>query len=270
MTQTQGSPPKIFDERLVRLRKERAQRRGKSFFILRCAEDAADRLLDINRKFQKALIIAQPEFLDQFRATLTPDKYPQQVEIVGHHSEIMPSKYDLIISILNLHSINDVPGELIRLHHMLEPDGLFLGSMFGGETLSELRNICLANDEKFLGGYTPRIVPFATHSQIGSILQRAGYSLPVIDVDRLTIDYSQLGKLVSDIRDMGEGNCLYGRDTTPLPRTYYKELFDSNDPISITFEILWMSGWSPHESQQKPLKPGSAEVSLATFLKKDN
>ncbi len=267
------APPQIFDHKLLSVRRIRASRRGVSFLAERCAMDAADRLCDMNRQFETALIIGPPKFTEILRAHLPPDKMPKSITVMDTAPNLEVGPYDLIISALRLHTVNDLPGALIELRSILEPDGLFLASFFGGETLKELRQAAYAADDAVLGGISPRVAPFADYSQAAALLQRAGFALPVIDTDRCIVHYSDIQRLFEDLRDLGESNALVGRSHKRLTKDYRRKLFgeylkhfSADNKARATFEILWMTGWAPHESQQKPLKPGSAKMRLADAL----
>jgi SAM-dependent methyltransferase len=182
--------------------------------------------------------------------------------------------FDLIISALSLHWVNDLPGALIQIRRALVPDGLFMGAMFGGETLTELRQALAEAEIECEGGLSPRVSPFADLRDMGGLLQRAGFALPVVDSDRVTVTYGNPLKLMAELRGMGETNALIERRRTPMRRTtlmraaaIYSEKFGLPDGrIPATFEITMLAGWSPHESQQKPLRPGSAKAKLADVL----
>lgn len=286
MSETQ-TPPLVFDNALLRTRRSRASRRSKSFLMERAAQDAAERMCDINRQFENALIIGAPDFVETLLTNLPSSKRPlnhttcydtielTQAQTIAADDNLPfdPGTFDLIISGLSLHTVNDLPGALIQARRVLRPDGLFIGAMLGGETLMELRQACYAADDKTFGGLTPRIFPFADYSQTAALLQRSGFALPVVDADRFTVRYKAFETLVSDIRDMGDMNCLVARQKTGFKRAFkqalveaYTEHFSDDGKFKATFEILWLTGWSPHESQQKPLKPGSAKMRLADAL----
>jgi SAM-dependent methyltransferase len=275
------APELIFDKRQRYLRRERAARRPDSFLLHRCAQDIAERLKDINRQFENALIIGPFGTSELITAELPVAKVPRHIEVcrsdfgsVDKAFSFPVSHFDLIISLLGLHGVNDLPGSLLQSRHLLRPDGVFIGAMFGGQTLTELRQACFETDENLRDGFSPRVFPFANYSQAAGLLGRAGFALPVVDVDRVNVRYSSLGKLLNDLRDLGETNYLATRDRTILTKTYFATLeknyvkHHSNEEgkLAATFEILWLTGWAPHESQQKPLKPGSAKVRLADVL----
>lgn len=264
------APPEIFDMRLLALRRNRAFKRQNSFLMDRAISDAAERLLDVNRAFDKVLIIG-PSSIGQALKNKLPKQKLFNV-ISCETTEHLPPEndFDLVISLLRLQSENDLPGTLIQLRQRLKPDGLFIAAMFGGDTLTELRQVFYKTDEEFLGGLAPHIYPMATYSQAAGLLSRAGLNQPVVDTDRLSVSYRKFKTLISDLRDLGETNVLKARDTAPLTRNYwqnilenYKNLFSREDgKLNCSFEILWLTGWAPHESQQKPLQPGSAKVSF--------
>ena len=289
--------PLVFDANQRRIRRLRAHKRclkkdQAAFFTQRCAQDAAERLLDIARKFENALIIGPAEFWPLLRASLPNEKRPMTAHICYDIADdgkfgsafntisaddALPfeaGQFDLIISCLSLHSLNDLPGGLMNMRHILAPDGLMIASIFGGDSLRELRETFYAIELEHFGGMSPRVFPMVDFSQAAALLQRAGLALPVVDTDRFTIHYSTFETLMNDLRDQGETNILKDRDKTPLTRTFkkalekqYQILSDhSTQKLPASFEILWLTGWAPHESQQKPLKPGSAKMRLADAL----
>ncbi len=271
-----GTVPQIFDDKLRSLRRTRAGRRlastGVSFLLERCIDDLADRLLDVNRQFRHAVVIGPHDLRNSLRDRLPAEKYPVQLDYFSSVEELEP-KVDLIISLLDLQSENDLPGMMLKMAEKLSPDGLFIAAMFGGETLTELRQSLYKTDEQLLGGLTARVYPMVTHSQAAPLLVRAGLNLPVVDMDRFRVSYSTLSKLVGDLRDLGETNILSSRSDTYVGKAYlnklkdnYSELFSEKGKLTASFEILWLTGWKPHESQPKPLKPGSAKVRLADAL----
>lgn len=187
------------------------------------------------------------------------------------------NSFDLVVSSLNLHTVNDLPGALLQIRNSLKPNGLFVAGILGGETLYELRQ-CLSEAElEISGGITPRIAPFADKPQMGSLLQRAGFSLPVIDSDIVTVTYDSIFPLMRDLRLMGEGNAVAERQKSFTRRSlflragelYAQKFADPDGRIRASFEVIFLLGWAPHESQQKPLRPGSAQTRLAEFLGTD-
>jgi SAM-dependent methyltransferase len=181
---------------------------------------------------------------------------------------------DLVISLLSLQTVNDLPGVLIQVRRALKPDGLFLGALLGGDTLAELRDSFAAAEAEVEGGVSPRVAPFADVRELGALLQRAGFALPVADVDRIVVRYASPFALMDDLRRMGETNLLNERRRAPLRRAtllrmaaiYAERFADADGKVRATFDIVWLSGWAPHESQQQPLRPGSARTRLADAL----
>lgn len=185
-----------------------------------------------------------------------------------------PSCADLVISALNLHTVNDLPGCLLQIRKALKPDGLFLAGMLGGETLYELRIALSEAELEITGGISPRVAPFADKPQAAGLLQRAGFALPVVDSEIVTVTYENIFALMHDLRFMGEGNAIAERKKTFSRRDiflraaeiYAQKFSDTDGRIRATFEIIFLLGWAPHESQQKPLPPGSAKTRLADAL----
>jgi SAM-dependent methyltransferase len=181
---------------------------------------------------------------------------------------------DLAASLLALHGVNDLPGALIQIRRSLRPDGLFIGCLLGGRSLQELRQAFLEAEAETTGGVSPRVAPFVDLRDLGTLLQRAGFALPVVDSEVVTVRYRDMFGLLRDLRAMGWSNALVARRKARLRRetllraaAIYAERFaDADGRLRATFEIVWLSGWVPHESQQKPLRPGSAKARLADAL----
>ena len=179
-----------------------------------------------------------------------------------------------MVSALALQFVNDLPGTLVQIRRVLKPDGLFLAALIGGETLTELRQSFAAAESEVEGGVSPRVAPFADLRDLGALLQRAGFALPVTDIDRVSVRYDSVFALMHDLRRMGATNTLIDRRRVPLRRAtlmrmaeIYSERFsDADGRLRATFEIVWLSGWAPHSSQQQPLRPGSAKARLADAL----
>lgn len=272
------SPPKIFNPRAresAQIRSAKRQARsGVSFLYLRAAADAASRLDDINRKFSRAILIGLTDGRDIISEHLRSDRKPEQFDHVSHPDGI-EGQYDLILSIFELQSDDRIPDTLMKCRKHLAPDGLLLIAFLGGETLTELRQSLYAADQAIFGGATARVYPMVDYSQAAMLLGRAGLALPVVDMDRVTVSYGKIDSLISDLRDLGLTNVLATRDSRPLTRKWTKKLQESysqnfareDGKLNASFEIIWMTGWAPHESQQKPLKPGSAKMRLADALK---
>ena len=186
-----------------------------------------------------------------------------------------PDTVNLVVSPLALHLINDLPGTLVRIRRALKPDGLFLAAIPGSGTLAELRDVLLSAEVEMTGGASPRVIPFADVRDVGGLLQRTGFALPVIDAETYTVRYDNLFALMRDLRGMGMTNALAGRSRKPLTKSFFlkaAELYaerysDPDGRIRATFSIIYASGWAPHESQQKPLKPGSAKMRLEDALR---
>jgi SAM-dependent methyltransferase len=270
-----GSPI-IFDRRLLRARLARAAALGPSAFLIdHVAADLADRLGAVRRRFDRALDLDAPT--NAVRRVLAESGKIGNVLSVATDPETLPFRdgsLDLVISALGLQFVNDLPGALIQIRRALRPDGLFLGALIGGDTLAELRQSFAVAQSEIEQGISPRVAPFADLRDLGGLLQRAGFALPVTDVDRLTVRYADPLALMHDLRRMGATNVLVERSRRPLRRrtltrmmeVYGSRFADPDGRIPATFEIVWLSGWAPHESQQKPLKPGSAQRRLADAL----
>ena len=266
--------PQIFEEKAQSRARRRAQSRmaktRPSFLLIRAAEDAASRIADINRQFERGVILSPVDMRETILSDLPPDRQPITVDW-QETLDSVSGEYDLIISLLELQTENDLPGALLRLRKHLKADGFFTAALFGGESLSDLRQTLYTVDSAVFGGATARIYPMIDHHQAAALLGRAGLNLPVVDKDRVNVSYSKLQTLVSDLRDLGLTNTLTARHKAPLPKGYldaveaaYSKNEEGQHPAQ--FEILWLTGWSPHESQQKPLKPGSAKMRLADAL----
>ena len=190
---------------------------------------------------------------------------------------LAPESLDLAVSLLALHEADDLPGQLVQIRRALKPDGLLLACLAGAGTLAELRESLLAAETELTGGASPRVFPFADVRDVGALLQRAGFALPVADVETVTVRYGDMFALMRDLRDMGATNTLAGRLRQPTRRAVFlraAEIYaerhgDPDGRIRATFSIVWMSGWAPHESQSRPARRGSANVSLERFLNRD-
>ena len=273
-------PPRLFDPGLARLRRRRASQtacaRGElpDFLLRRAAAELTERLFAVSREFPLALDLATP--LPLFADVLRADPRVGEVACVENADEFSPadSSLSLCVSGLALQFEDDLPGLLIRIRHALRPDGLFLACLIAGRTLEELRLSLALAEEELRGGVSPRVIPFADLRDLGSLLQRAGFTLPVVDADNVTVRYADMFALMRDLRAMGAANPLRQRSRRPAPRAlftraaqiYAERFSDPDGRIRATFEIVWLSGWAPHESQQKPLKPGSAQMRLADAL----
>jgi len=262
-------PPRLFDPHAQALHRARAARiAGERFLLVDATEGVRGRLAPVNRAFASALA------LDGHAASVLQGAAARWHSATFDGAERLEARggFDLAVSILSLHSINDLPGALVQIRRALKPDGLFLAAMFGGATLFELREALAAGEIETLGGITPRVTPFADVRELGALLQRAGFALPVADVERTTVRYRDFATLVSDLRAMGETNALVGRQglsraTLAAALKHYAAKHSEPDGrLRATFDIVYLTGWAPHESQQQPLKPGSAKARLAAAL----
>jgi SAM-dependent methyltransferase len=286
--------PTLFDRSLLRSRRRRALALAASDFLLeRVAEDAADRIATVLRRFELTLdlgtpggalrraLVASGKVGTVIAADPLIDRVARNAETstlaVVCDEEALPfhdASLDLVVSGLSLQFVNDLPGTLVQIRRALKPDGLFLAALIGGDTLSELRQAFATAEAEIENGISPRVVPFVDVRDLGSLLQRAGFALPVTDVDRFTVRYASPLALMHDLRRMGATNALIERSHRPLKRAvlarmmenYGARFADADGRIRATFEIMWLSGWAPHESQQQPLRPGSAQRRLADAL----
>ena len=271
--------PILFDRALLRARQNRALRAGPATFLLdRVTADMGERLHAVLREFKRAADVGTAG--DQVRNVLaTRVDQLVRVGLPEQESEplpLQPESLDLVVSALALQFVNDLPGVLAQIRRALRPDGLLLAAMSGGDTLTELRQSFAAAEAELEGGVSPRVAPFADLRDIGSLLQRAGLALPVTDVDRIVVRYDSAFALMQDLRRMGATNVLVERRRTPTRRAtmlrmaqiYAERFSDGDGRIRATFEVIWLSGWAPHENQPKPLQPGSAEVGLAEAVRR--
>ncbi len=283
----------IFDRDLLLAFRRRAFRRaepGADFLLHRVAEDLEDRLDAVKRRFPVAVDLAghngsaaaaigrsgKADLILRIERDEAFLKGPFAAIVADE--EILPLKpgsVDLIVSLMSLHATNDTPGTMVQIARALKPDGLFLAAFSGNGTLGELRESLLQAEIELTGGASPRVFPFADVRDVGGLLQRAGFALPVTDVENVTVRYDSLFNLMTDLRAMGMQNVLRDRSRKPVSRRlflraaeiYAERFSDPDGRIRATFSTIWLSGWAPHESQQKPLKPGSAKVLLADALK---
>ncbi len=284
----------IFDRSLLRRRRARAAGLGGETALLReVAERLADRLDDVNRRFSLALdlgcrsgtlgrtlrgrggveTLVQSDLAPEMAARAAGADGPA----LAADEEFLPfstESFDLVLSCLSLHWVNDLPGALIQIRHALKPDGLFLAALLGGETLTELRQALLEAELEVEGGASPRVSPFADLRDLGGLLQRAGFALPVADLDSLTLDYENPFALAQDLRALGETNAVAAqrraasrRETLLKAAAIYQTRHGRPDGrIPASFQVLYLTGWAPHASQQQPLSPGSARTRLAAVL----
>lgn len=296
MTGPAHSLPHVFDRALLRRRLGRAADLGPADFLLaRAVDDLVDRVAAVKRRFERVLDLGTPteaaaialRALDAgpdgaaigtvLRAAPLARGLSGAIPTIVADEEMLPvadGTLDLVVSALALQSVNDLPGAFAQIRRALKPDGLFLAAMVGGSSLTELREAFAIAETETIGGVSPRVAPFVDVRDLGGLLQRAGFALPVTDVDRVTVRYSSPFALFSDLRLMGAANSLSERRRVPLRRAtllkaaeiYAARFADPDGRVRATFEIVWLSGWVPHESQQKPLRPGSAKMRLADAL----
>lgn len=271
--------PVLFDRNVLRARLGRAQRLGAATFLLdRVAQDMAERLRAVLRDFSSGAEVGTPG--DRVGLALA-GRFGRlaRVDLPERESEPLPlaaASLDLVVSALAFQFVNDLPGVLAQIRRALRPDGLLMAAMVGGDTLTELRQSFAAAEAELEGGASPRVAPFADLRDVGALLQRAGLALPVTDVDRVVVRYDSAFGLMHDLRRMGATNSLVERRRTLTRRAtmlrmaeiYAERFADSDGRIRATFDVVWLSGWAPHQSQQQPLKPGSAKASLADAVKK--
>ena len=281
--------PDIFDRRLIRRNLERSLPDA-GFLVQHAAEELADRTAAIKRSFglaagtgsyhgiaERTLKASLPglNIVSLSRAFALAEACPAPRAVASE--EALPLKegaFDLVTSVLSLHLVNDLPGALIQIRRALRPDGLFLGALLGGDSLIELRQAFMIAETETLGGVSPRVFPTADVRDMGGLLQRASFALPVADSERLTVTYADPLALMRELKAMGAANPLAARSKKPLRRdtlaraaAIYSERFsEPGGRVRATFEILYLCGWAPHESQQKPMKPGSAAARLADAL----
>ena len=285
----------VFDRRLVRLRRDRAAAglaRHESLFC-EIAERVADRLDDVKREFPRALDLGCHtgtlarllggrggiEWLVQcdLSPAMARAAAAQDRPVLAADEEWLPfapSSFDLILSVLSLHWVNDLPGALIQIGKALKPDGLFLGAMMGGQTLQELRTALMQAELAVEGGASPRVSPFADVRDAGALLQRAGFALPVVDRDVVTLRFTGALELMAELRAMGESNATHARRRSPTRRAtlmraaeIYQDMFGTGQAgLPVTFEVVYLTAWAPHASQPRALAPGSAGRRLADFL----
>ncbi|HJN04123.1 MAG TPA: methyltransferase domain-containing protein [Alphaproteobacteria bacterium] len=286
----------IFDPRAVAAHRARAESlAGEAGFLFReVAARLAERVGEVNRTFGRTLDLGcrgglVAKALDEAGAvrnrgivTLiemagTRDAQLEGPTFVAGTEEALPfadASLDLVASNLTLHWVNDLPGTMVQVRRALKPDGLFLAAMLGGETLTELRQALDQAEQECEGGISPRVSPFVDVRDAGSLLQRAGFALPVADADTIIVTYADMFTLMQDLRAMGESNAVAERRKTFLRREtlyraaeiYGRDFAEDGGCIRATFQVIWLTGWVPHESQQKPLRPGSATARLADAL----
>jgi SAM-dependent methyltransferase len=287
--------PLLFDRALLRQRLDRAAPEfgAADFLKARAAQDVVMRLETILRRFPVAVDLGarNGHFFKALSESDARANLDTLIEadlsgrmLAGRESlrvvadeERLPfgdATLDLVVSTLSLHWTNDLVGALIQIRRALRPDGLFVGAIFGGATLTELRQCLLAAEAELSDGASMRVSPFADAIDAAGLLQRAGFALPVADVDRVKVRYGHPIALLRDLRRMGETSVLLDRSRKPLTRRvlframelYVERFAEADGKVPATFEIVSVTGWAPHDSQQKPLRPGSAKMRLADAL----
>lgn len=286
---TETAAPRLFDRALLAARRARARarpREGADFLLARAVDDLADRLIPVLRRFPLAVdlgLAAGPAAAtirrlgkaDEVRVAALDDGPGVDLVVDEEALPFPPESLDLVVSLLSLQFVDDLPGTLIQIRRALRPDGLLLAALVGGDTLRELRDALASAEVELTGGLSPRVAPFVGVRDLGALLQRAGFALPVTDSDRFTVRYGSMFDLLADLRAMGATNVLHDRSRRPVSRRlflraaeiYAERHADPDGRLRATFEIVSASGWAPHESQQKPAARGSATMSLAEALK---
>ncbi len=289
---TMSQTPRIFDRDLLTKRRCRAlvnHGHEGDFLLSHCVEDMLDRLSLVTREFPNIVeLVGHTGLLAKHLSKREGTEHiirlehdarflasePHAVVATEEALPLKPQSIDLVVSPLALHWANDLPGALIQIHQSLKPDGLFLGCLLGNESLKELRTVLLQADSEISEGVSPRVAPFPELKDMGALLQRAGFALPVADQDSVTVRYDSMFALMQDLRKMGATNILHDRSRSFTRRDillraaelYQQQFSDPDGRIRATFHILNVSGWAPHESQQKPMKPGSAKAHISQFL----
>jgi len=290
---------RVFDRRLLRARRDRAAAglSAHDFLFREVAERLAERLGDVKRRFPTALdlgchgggLARALQGAGGIETLVQCDLSPRMAALASNRGGVSaslavaadeealpfaPASFDLVVSALSLHWANDLPGTLLQVRRSLKPDGLFLAGLFGGETLRELRASWMEAELAATGGASPHVAPFADIRDAGALLQRAGFAMPVADTDTIMVTYPDAFALMADLRGMGEANVALLRPRTFTRRdtlarvaeTYKNRFADEAGRIPATFQVIYLTAWAPHESQPKPLRPGSAAARLAEAL----
>src|ERR1700722_8058476 len=290
------APPQIFDRGLIDRRLDRAWARARreaqaDFLLARAAEDLRDRLSLVKRRFALAADFGSPgphgaaALAAAGQVDCVIRVAPSEASLgngdflpaVGdlERLAVADARLDLAVSLLALQTVNDLPGALVQMRRALKDDGLLIAAIVGGETLNQLRQSLTSAESEILGGASPRVAPFVDLRALGGLAQRAGLALPVVDLDRAVVRYPDMFALLADLRAMGATNALHARSRKPLRRevlvrtaaVYAERFADPDGRLRATFDLVWLAAWAPHESQPKPLEPGSATVRLADALK---
>ncbi|MBO6729266.1 MAG: methyltransferase domain-containing protein [Maricaulis sp.] len=287
-------PPQLFDRELLKRRRNRSARNltQYSFLAKRAFDDMLDRVESITRDFDRAMILGGgPDLQGEIQSRPASEKIgwlgqsdlaPRVATTLPHPAlaldeERLPladDSLDLVLAPLNLHWTNDLPGVLVQINRALKPDGFFAGALFGGSTLTELRQSLMSAETELHGGASARVSPLAGTFDMAALLQRAGFAMPVADIDRITVRYDNVFKLMHDLRGMAETNTLADRSRMPATRSlmlraaeiYAERFADPDGRIRASFEIVHFGGWAPHPDQPKAKRPGSATARLADAL----
>jgi SAM-dependent methyltransferase len=263
-----SAPPLLTDRRALALRRRRAKGGDALFLHALAADEIEERLQEVNRRFTKvAVVTGHPDF---WRARFPGARFVPDDDTL----DLEAGAHDLVIHAMALHWANDPVGQLVQCRRALVPDGLFIGVSLGGQTLSELRAALAEAEVALSGGLSPRVLPMGEVRDMGALLQRAGFALPVADTLSQTVTYPSPPALIQDLRRMGETNALAQRDRRMPPRRLFETAFRvysaaypaEGDRVRATFEFIFLTGWAPAESQPKPLRPGSARARLADAL----
>jgi SAM-dependent methyltransferase len=266
--------PPLFDFSAAARSRDRAARlAGDRFLDLAALDGLGDRLSAVTRRFERGLWIGEqlPEAIRPFASEWVCTGFDATERLSAD------GPFDVAVSLFSLQWINDLPGALIQIRRLLRPDGLFMAALMGAESLRELRDAFAQAEIQTRGGVSPRVAPFADVRDLGGLLQRAGFALPVADVERLSVRYRDFTGLVKDLRAHGFTNAMTERSRKPLRRDtlaallehYASHHADPDGKLRARFETVYLTGWAPHESQQQPLKPGSAKTRLADALGTD-
>ena len=283
--QKPSSSIEVFDRALLRSRRDRAAPNISQYDFLyaEVAEHLMERLSVVKKDFPLVVSLGgAPNATFEKRAgtqhVIRMDtSLPMKPDVVADE-EFLPfraNSIDAVISNLNLHWVNDLPGALLQIRQALKPDGLFMAALLGNESLKELRQCLMEAELEITGGASPRVSPFADAHDVGALMQRAGFALPVVDSDKITVQYSNPLKLMQDLRGMGASNATYNRLMKPTRRSvimkaaqlYHEKFADADGYVPATFHVIYAIGWAPDASQPKPLQPGSAKNKLAEALK---
>jgi SAM-dependent methyltransferase len=260
--------PTLFDPEAIATHRARAGNEGALFLHKFAASEVAERLKDVNRTFSDIVFIGWQARMWARETHLMPKLVPN-ADVLNLKAE----SCDLIVNCMDLHWANDPVGQLIQMRRALRPDGLMIAVMFAGKTLDELRHSFTKAEAEMTGGISPRVAPMADLRALGALLQRAGYGLPVTDIESVRVAYKTPWHLMRELRAMAETNAMVSRKKNFTQRNVfmkmaevYKRKYCEDGRIMATFELAFLTGWAPSDTQQKPLRPGSATTRLADFL----